>query len=42
MAVESDEILERVTGENSLMPAGLMDGAAPDELADLEAYLRGL
>ena len=40
--VEADEILERVTGENSLMPAGLLDGAAPAELADLEAYLRDL
>ena len=40
--VESDEILERSTGEKSLMPAGLMDGATGGELADLEAYLRSL
>ena len=40
--VEADEILERTTGELSLMPAGLMDGATGGELADLEAYLRSL
>ena len=40
--VESDEILERGTGDKSLMPAGLMDGATGGELADLEAYLRSL
>ena len=40
--VESDDILERRTGDNSLMPEGLMNDATPADLADLEAYLRGL
>ena len=40
--VEADDILERTTGENSLMPAGLMDDAAGSDWADLDAYLRGL
>ena len=40
--IEADEILERATGEKSLMPEGLLDDAGPGELADLEAYLRSL
>ena len=40
--VEADDILERTTGSNSLMPTGLMDDATDREWADLEAYLRGL
>ncbi len=40
--IESDEIAFRQELATSLMPAGLLDGLAPEDLADLYAYLRSL
>jgi len=40
--VEAEEIYARHELSNSLMPAGLLDSLAPQDLADLYAYMRGL
>ena len=42
LRIESDQIDTRHEIATSLMPAGLLDGLAPKDLADLYAYLRGL
>jgi len=40
--IEAADMENKVQQRNSLMPAGLLKGTQPSDLADLDAYLRGL
>ena len=40
--IEAADMENKVQQRNSLMPAGLLKDTQPSDLADLDAYLRGL